>query len=292
MNSMTGFGSARRSASSGLEVSVEISSLNKRQLDVRISLPPEMASFELPLRKAVAARLHRGTVVVRFSIEEPGVGGPVSSVVVDESLAASYASEARRLRDSLGLTGDVGLDWILSAPGVLVDRVSATDFDLDELMTPLEKALGALLRSRAAEGAELERDLRARLSRLSELIDAIEPKTVDVPKSQLARLERNLSAADLEFDLSDERVLKELVIFSDRSDVSEELTRIRGHLSAFASRFSDDGAIGKALEFLVQELQREIGTLGVKAAGLAISPLVMDFKTELEKIREQVQNVE
>jgi uncharacterized protein (TIGR00255 family) len=291
---MTGFGSASRSAASGVSVSVEISSVNKRQLDVRISLPNEYSSFELPLRKAVAERLHRGSVMARIALEvqEAEGGAGASAVVADEALASAYLSEARRLGDSLGLSGDVDLKWILDAPGVLVDGVAAARLELDDFMAPLSDALDALLESRAAEGAELERDLRGRLSRLSDLLESIVPKTADLPKAQRARLERNLSAAGLEVDASDERVLKELVVFSDRSDVSEEIVRIRGHLSAFESRFCADGPVGKALEFLVQELQREIGTLGVKAAAVDISPMVVEFKTELEKIREQVQNVE
>ena len=291
MNSMTGFGAARQRASSGLDVSVEVASLNKRQLDVRVFLPAEFASFELPLKKTAVSRLHRGSVTIRFSVESAATEGS-APLVLDETLAVAYANEADRLRDKLGLSGEVDLKWILDAPGVLSDPVSKAQLELEDFEAPLKKALDALLKTRRSEGDELKKDIQARWNNLSELIDKIKPLTTNLPKLQRARLEKNLAAAGLDVDASDERVLKELVVFSDRCDVSEELTRIRGHLTALQERFSENGPVGKAMEFIVQELQREISTLGVKAANIAISPLVVEFKTELEKIREQVQNVE
>ncbi len=295
MNSMTGFGAARRRASSGLDVSVEVTSVNKRHLDVRVFLPSEFASFELPLKKIATAKLHRGSVTIRFSVESPRTEdgeSPGATVVLDEALATAYASEAERLREKLGLSGEVDLKWILDAPGVVSDPIAKIRLELGDFETPLNEALDGLLRTRHIEGRELEKDLLERWSTLSELLDEIEPLTANLPELQRARLERNLTTAGLAVDPNDERVLKELVVFSDRCDVSEEIVRIRGHLAAIQTRLSEDGPVGKPMDFIIQELQREIGTLGVKAANVAVSPLVVEFKTELEKIREQVQNVE
>jgi uncharacterized protein (TIGR00255 family) len=291
MNSMTGFGSADFLTAAGVEIHIDIASYNKKQLDIRVSLPNELASHETDLRKTISSRVSRGTLNLKLEVYSSGVNSN-SVFEIDKKLASAYVKSAKKLQNRLQLSGEIDVNEVLKVPGIIqetqpINLVSDKDLDIT-----LNIALDKLLKMRKEEGSELKKDVESRLKTLTELLEKIEPLTRTIPEIQKDRLLKNLKNAGLSITIDDERVLKEIVIFTDRSDVSEEITRINSHFVQFRKLIRSKEPVGRSMEFLIQELQREINTLGTKAANSEISPLIVKFKTELEKIREQVQNVE
>ena len=291
MNSMTGFGSADYTSESGVQIHVDISSYNKKQLDIRLHLPPGLAAYESGLRKMVSGKVFRGSVGVKVEIT-PGENALNSYFEVNRKLAAAYVKSANRLKERLNLSGNVDINEVLKVPGVLTEAEFENLVSETDLQTALEAALNKLLGMRKTEGDELRNDISSRIDTLASILASIEPLTGKIPEIHRERLMTNLKNSGLDLSSDDERVLKEVIIFTDRYDVSEEITRIKSHFAQFAKLLEDTEPVGRAMEFLLQELQREINTLGTKSAHSDISPYVVKFKTELEKIREQVQNVE
>ena len=291
MNSMTGFGTSEITTDSGLVVSVDIHSYNKKHLDVRVQAPHGFSRFEGLLKKTVSNRLARGSVFVK--VETVATGTALEAAFrVNKELAAAYKRQAEKLKRRLDLAGDVDVNNILSLPGVVTEETPDSLVSEPELAKVANAAIDALVAMRSAEGDELKKDISARIAALGGLVDKIEPLAAAIPEAQKNRLLSNLGAAGLELSSDDDRVLKEIVIFTDKYDVSEELARLRSHLKGFETMLESEEPVGRSMDFLTQEIQREINTLGTKAAHCGTTPLVVEFKTELEKIREQVQNVE
>lgn len=293
MNSMTGFGRGE-SMGEGLGAGfvVEISTVNRKQLEIRISLPPELGRFEPVLRELIRKRLSRGSVMAKVELSHSG--SPASAPVFNEAAAAVLYERLLAFQRRMGIPGAVEMTDLVNAPGIV--DLGGGGMDVGRLepifVEASEAALDALARMRRREGVVLADDLLVRIERLSELTAEIEPLAVKLPAAHLARLERRLADCDLAGEAHKEFLARELVMFSDRCDVSEELTRLRSHLEQFRSFIGADAPVGRSLDFLVQETHREINTLGNKALSTEISPLVVRMKTELEKIREQTQNIE
>jgi len=214
--------------------------------------------------------------------------------VINLPAAKTYRSQLETLRKALKIEGEISLDQVLRGPGVL--GTENIELDAETVWPPLKKALDAALdqfiQMRKREGKALAADLRARalaIQKNVKTISVLAPKVMDHHRGAL--LER-ATKAGLEIESSDERLLKEIVFFADRSDISEELTRLRSHLDQFLGHLEKDEPVGRTLDFLLQELFRETNTIGNKANFLAISQIVVVMKTELEKLREQVQNIE
>jgi uncharacterized protein (TIGR00255 family) len=200
----------------------------------------------------------------------------------------------RRLQHKLGLDGAINIDTVLRAPGVLLSPDQ--DVDAEHVWPVLEKALEtalhALLEMRKTEGLALAADLKARLLSLRDLVENIRTRAPEITAQHRTQLLERLKAAEIEISLSDERLLRELALFADRCDISEELTRLSSHFSQMGKLIENDGPVGRTLEFLTQEIAREFNTLGVKSNDATISHWVVAGKAELEKIREQIQNIE
>jgi uncharacterized protein (TIGR00255 family) len=288
---MTGFGSATIPNKSGAEVHIEIASYNKKQLDIRISLPHELMEFEPRIRKEASKKIFRGSVNIKVETS-PSPSELNSFFDINKELAAAYIKSAKKLQKKFKLDGNININEVLSVPGILKEPDTTGFIPEKPLLMALNKALDKIVSMRKDEGKELKKDISTRLKTLKELLKKIKPVTEKIPSVQKERLLNNLKNADLNIDSDDERVMKEIVIFTDRSDVSEEITRIESHFVQFDALIKKNEPVGRAMEFMIQELQREINTLGTKAAHTEISPLVVNFKTELEKIREQIQNVE
>jgi uncharacterized protein (TIGR00255 family) len=291
MKSMTGFGSATASTPNGAEVHIEIASYNKKQLDVRISIPNDLIKFETKLRKEVSEKIFRGSVNIKVEIT-PSPEELNSFFEINNALAAAYIKSVKKLQKKLKLNGEININEVLNVPGIIQESTGSSTIPEEILLKTINRALDNIVTMRSNEGVELKKDIKARLKKIAELLKKIKPLTVKIPLIQKERLLNNLKNADLNIDSNDERVMKEIVIFTDRYDVSEEITRIESHFIQFNSLINKSEPVGRAMEFMIQELQREINTLGTKAAHTEISPLVVNFKTELEKIREQIQNVE
>jgi uncharacterized protein (TIGR00255 family) len=293
MKSMTGYGRGE-CARDGFKITVELGAVNRRQSEISVNLPRELEMLESQVRDAINVHVARGRVTARIAIHA-AEGKSSARMHINLPLAKSYATELARLAKQLKLSGEVSLDQILRAPGVF-----QTDEELVEaekiwpaVEKALKPALAALVKMRAREGAHLVQDLTARIGIMRQCVKKIQkqaPLTAENYRKQL--LERIKSAGIETIAPDDERLLKEVILFADRSDISEELTRLQSHFQQFEDCWKAREPVGRTLDFLAQEMNREINTIGSKANDAVIAREVVILKAELEKFREQAQNVE
>ncbi len=289
---MTGHGRGEQ-VRDGVRVVVEARTVNRKQAEIMVQLPEALSALETKVRDRVAARVSRGRCEIRVRLEQPEVSMPAR---VNHALARAYAMELTRLSDSLpGLCEPPGLDILVRCPGVLetVTVEGGGEQHWPILEEALDLALTGLDAMRRAEGEALAADLRMRIGLLRESVGRVRERAPQVTERYRAQLVQRLHAAGLEgVKLDDDRILKELVIFADRSDVLEELTRLESHFGQFEDCCRSTEPVGRTLDFLAQEMNREINTVGSKANDAAISVEVVRLKTELERFREQAQNIE
>lgn len=290
--SMTGFGRGEALCQDGTKLTVQISSVNRKQLEMRFSLPQEFAVWEIPGRKMVAAAVSRGSVQIRCSLNSRENRG--KNMNVDASLLDKLIRESRAARVRANLTGDVAVETLMSVPGVL--NCPAEDGNSEELSGAFEKALAAALadfrQMREREGQALAGDLSSRLEKLEMWHRDLAEMTAGYPDLAKEKIMNRLAAEKLPVDGNDPAVMREVLFYVDKGDVTEELTRLSSHFGQFRAFLQSDEPSGRNLDFLAQEMFREITTLGNKAAIAGASPLVVAFKAEMEKIREQIQNIE
>ncbi len=293
--SMTGFGRATLRLES-LGFDIEVRSVNHRHLDARVHVPRILSTCEADLRARIQQRIGRGKIDLTVALSD---GSSVSaSVAIDRGVAAEYGRLARELSGIDGVEGSLTVDALIGLPGVA--RLAEPKFPVDELRDALlgevDRALDALVAMRASEGKAIERDLMSRLDRVEALADSIEQKSELVCVAVRDRLKKRTEQLRLETGLLDEaRLHQEIVIAADRLDVTEEIVRLRSHIEQFREIVQAAGVdvpVGRRLEFLLQEFGREANTIGSKGSDAAIAHDVVELKTELERIREQVQNVE
>lgn len=294
MKSMTGFGRGEAASADGrILFRTEVSSVNRKQFELKLNLPKEMLAAEIEIRRLTAVRISRGSLTMRIETVFQDSDG--ASLTVNRQNALFLLNQLQAIGQETGVTEPPRPDMLLAVPGVIEQK--SADLTNPELLNALKKsceiALDNLVRAREAEGENLKKSFEKQLQLLTETIDRIEPLAAAIPAMQQEKLLRRLKESGLQMDFSDDRVLKELVVFSDRSDVTEEITRLRSHFSHFRAFLDNSGeALGRNMDFLMQEIFRELNTLGNKAPTTEISPLIVRLKTEVEKIREQVQNIE
>lgn len=292
IRSMTGFGAGRGQAR-GETLSVEVRAVNGKFCEVKPRLPRELAALEGELVRVVKARLSRGAIDVSVR-REGAVAGRSAVPRVDLPLAAAYAKVLRELKQELSLAGEPTLHELIALPGVLGLAEEPPDLPAatEALGTALDAALSALEQMRAREGEALARDLAARfdaIERGAAAIRALEPQVLEGYRDRLAGRVAELSRG---VAVDPQRLAQEVAFFADRTDVAEELTRLQSHLGQLRALLSGGAPAGRKLEFLVQETHREVNTLGSKSQHAAISAQVVEMKAELERVREQIQNVE
>ncbi|MBI5819926.1 MAG: YicC family protein [Verrucomicrobia bacterium] len=292
MKSMTGYGRGECSRH-GVKITVELNSVNRKQSDITINLPRELIELEPRIRDLINARVARGRLNVAVGYH-PGSDRPRAQVQVNTAVAKAYLQATRKLHRELGVDGSITLDSLLRAPGVV--SVIETELEAASLgplvETALNHALDRLVKMREREGKHLAADLNKRLNLIGESVAKIRVEAPNVVKRYQQQLHARIKASGVELPLDDERLLKEVVIFADRADITEELTRLASHLDQFAGCLASGQPVGRTLDFLSQEMGREINTIGSKANDIAITQTVVTLKAELEKIREQVQNIE
>jgi len=290
MHSMTGYGRGQV-ARAGRTISVEIQSVNKRQADILINLPSGLESIESELRGRTDQRLHRGRIVVNVTVTGSGSS---DQPVLNYEIARNYLQRFLKLKKELRLAGDVTIETILRSPGVITSSQETT-FDRSvhqAVEEALDLALKQLLEMRAKEGAALYQDLTKRTKSIRKavaLIRKMRPRAINRYREQLVERIRKLKA---DITVDDDRLVREIAFFAERSDFSEELTRLDSHLDLFTETTNKQESIGRTLEFISQEIGRELNTLSAKANDAEISQIAVHCKAELEKIREQIQNVE
>ncbi len=292
LKSMTGHGRASLNKS-GLFVVVELSSVNRKQLDVRLSMPRAMAMREAELSSIIKGSLDRGNVTGSVQVQF-AESSSVSRIDIDMDLAQSTVTLLRSAAKRLSLEGDVGLETILGLPGIVVER-SVMD-DVEQVM-PLcvkvvKQAVRELVKMRAVEGQALEHDLCGRLDCLETLAGKLSARAPLVKAYHTKALKSRLEEAGaLDAEMGD-LIGREMVVFAERADVTEELIRLASHFSQTRKMLNGKKPVGRTLDFLCQELFREINTIGSKANDAKMGQWVVEFKAELERFREQVQNVE
>jgi uncharacterized protein (TIGR00255 family) len=292
MKSMTGYGRGECSQR-GFKVTVELSSVNRKQTEIAVNLPRALEVLEAQLRDEINRRVARGRLTVRVSVH--AAAGAAGKLLINTTLAKSYAKELRALAKSLRLPDALTLDLLARAPGVMqpAEEITPAEELWPALAKAVQAALDVLLKMREREGAWLAKDLATRAARMRAGVNRVRrlaPRSAEQYRTQLLA---RIKAAGLALPaLDDERLLKEIFLFADRSDISEELTRLESHFQQFNDCVKSKEPVGRTLDFLAQEMNREVNTLGSKANDSAISREVVLLKAELEKFREQVQNVE
>ena len=290
--SMTGFGRGEAVTPDGGKMVVQVSSVNRKQLEMRFSLPSELSSLEIAGRKLVGAEISRGSVQIRCTVSANAAQGSrmeVNCVLLDKLVRESQAARVRA-----NLPQDVAVETLMGLPGVLSSGGDECDLPLwtEVFETALKAALADFRNMRRNEGGVLENDLLSRLEKLEAWHGELAAMTADYPEQAKKRIMSKLEAGNLPVSSEDPGLLREVLFYVDRGDVTEELTRLTSHFGQFRAFLASTEPVGRNMDFLAQEIFREISTLGNKAAVSGASPLVVAFKAEMEKIREQIQNIE
>ena len=289
--SMTGYGSAKGSVE-GQEITVELKSVNNRYLDCSVRLPRNFLFAEDTVNQAVSAGVSRGKVDVFVSAQASQDSGTVVSV--NEELARGYRDAVARIAETLGLESGLNAFSLARFPDVLT--VERRELDKDKAAAALSeitaKAVEEFNAMREREGERLRRDMLGKLETIEGLVSVVEERSPQTVKEYRERLEARLRDILADRSLDEQRVITEAAIFADRTAVDEETVRLRSHIAQFRTMLEEGSPIGRKMDFLVQEFNRESNTIGAKCSDASLAKVVVDLKSEIEKIREQLQNVE
>jgi uncharacterized protein (TIGR00255 family) len=287
---MTGYGRGEISEN-GFHICVEIKTLNHRFLDVSLRLPKPLSGLEDKLRLRIADSIKRGRVEINVSLET--YEKSLDVLELNSDLLNQYVTILKTIKDKFALSDDIKVSDILSLSGII--EIKNADIDVDNVWATLDKALSIgiknLIDMRVSEGIKLKDDIMNRLDILSNIIDKIEMRGPIVIKEYKKKLEARIKELTGD-DFDQNRFLTEVAIMADRTSIAEEITRLRSHISQFRNSLDSDMPIGKKLDFLTQEMNREANTIGSKSMDLDIVNGVIELKDQIEKIREQVQNIE
>ncbi len=291
VRSMTGYGTGEYTGPRHC-AKVECRAVNHRYCEVAPRIPRIAASLEEKVRKAVQARVERGRVDVFIDLKKSE--NDPKQVKVDNDLAAAYHSALRDMQEKLGLSGTIELGVLVELPGVVGQSEAEEDLDLlwDALEAALERSLDGLIAMREREGNSLEQDISRRLGTVGALVSQIEERALVIVDEYRRKLESRINEILTAGALDETRLAMEVALYADRSNIDEETVRISSHLKQFREALKSGGAVGRKLDFLLQEINREVNTIGSKASDARIGTVVVEVKSELEKIREQIQNIE
>jgi uncharacterized protein (TIGR00255 family) len=292
LRSMTGFGAAAGEVPPGASIRVEVRSVNHRHLALKLRLPEAFVALEPEVEARVRARCERGSVTLHASVER---ASGAAAARIDHAAARAYKAELEGLARELGLATTLSLDTLATLPGVIV---AAAAPELEEslgaaFLAHVEQALDALVVMRAREGVALAADLRKNAAALRDFVARIETRMPAVLAAHKAALERRIQElVGRSVTLEPADLAREVALLCDKLDVSEELARLASHLAQFDELLAKGGRAGRQLDFLVQELLREVNTIGSKCSDAEAAHLVVEAKTHVERLREQVQNIE
>ncbi|MCG8607394.1 YicC family protein [bacterium] len=289
--SMTGFGRAE-SHESGLEILVEIRSLNHRFLDVEIRAPKNIQAFEQEIKELIRSRLSRGRVNATINVK--GQNQSTMGLTIDKPLAATYTSLLKELQNEFGLEGSIRLDQLLNFPDIItVETSTENEAEVwDPIKKVMELALDDLQCMRIREGAEIEKDLVVRVTEINKRIQEIDRRAAQKSKEDFDRLKNRVKEIATVEAIDANRLEMEVALLADKMDVTEECIRFKSHNTIFLELLENGHSEGRKLNFLLQEMHREANTIGAKANDAQISHWVVEIKEEVEKLREQIQNIE
>lgn len=292
MKSMTGFG---RGAASGddFSVAVEIKTVNNRYLDIHLRLSQELSAVEMPIRRIVSNRLSRGRVDLSVNFERTGP----TDYEINRQLIAGHVNALRDIQHDFNLGGEIDVNSVARLPGALIpSRDGLNDTHMAGIENAVVEALDNLELMRESEGATLATEMRVRLAQIEAEVPIIESSARDLVDAYRQRLQKRIgeliARGGQAIELDAGRLAQEVAYLADRSDISEELVRLRSHLEQFRASLEEKGEVGKRLDFLLQELNREANTVLSKSTEISIKDAALAIKAEVEKLREQVQNVE
>lgn len=290
MKSMTGFGRASLE-SNGKNYIIEIKTVNNKYSDITVKSPKRLSFMEDKIRKQIANRITRGKVEVSVSFFD--FSNKSKNVVLNKKIAKEYIKQLREIADENNLSENISVVEIAKLPDILNSIDSDNDEEIaGEALKCLNMALDSLIEMRKAEGENIKQDLLVRIERVQNLVDKIAENSKGIVEEYVSKLEKRVKEI-LKTDVVDEnRIAQEAVIYADKTSIEEELTRLNSHIVQFKELVNSDGPVGKKLDFMIQEMNRETNTIGSKAGSGEITKAVIDLKVELEDIREQIQNIE
>lgn len=290
MKSMTGFGRASLE-SNGKNYIIEIKTVNNKYSDITVKSPKRLSFMEDKIRKQIANRITRGKVEVSVSFFD--FSNKSKNVVLNKEIAKEYIKQLREIADENNLSENISVVEIAKLPDILNSIDSDNDEEIaGEALQCLNMALDSLIEMRKAEGENIKQDLLVRIESVQNLVDKIAENSKGIVEEYVSKLEKRVKEI-LKTDVVDEnRIAQEAVIYADKTSIEEELTRLNSHIVQFKELVNSDGPVGKKLDFMIQEMNRETNTIGSKAGSGEITKAVIDLKVELEDIREQIQNIE
>lgn len=290
MKSMTGFGRASLK-SNGKNYIIEIKTVNNKYSDITVKSPKRLSFMEDKIRKQIANRITRGKVEVLVSFFD--FSNKSKNVVLNKEIAKEYIKQLREIADENNLSENISVVEIAKLPDILNSIDSDNDEEIaSEALQCLNMALDSLIEMRKTEGENIKQDLLVRIERVQNLVDKIAENSKGIVEEYVSKLEKRVKEI-LKTDVVDEnRIAQEAVIYADKTSIEEELTRLNSHIVQFKELVNSDGPVGKKLDFMIQEMNRETNTIGSKAGSGEITKAVIDLKVELEDIREQIQNIE
>lgn len=287
--SMTGYGRGE-TTSHALDILVEVKAVNNKFLDSNIRIPKELSALEDRLRKMVTANLDRGKIDMFITVD--WLEGAPRKVVVDKALAKAYHEAMTELAAEIGMPSDIGVSRLASFPDVI--NIKDVPPNIEEIWEVLkesaQKALEALVAMRESEGRTLVEDLKTRISTVSERLSEVEVLLPEGVPAYREKLMKKLE--EIKMTVDETRFAQEAALMAEKCDCTEETVRLRSHISQFKGMLKVEGPIGRKMDFLVQEMNRETNTIGSKSQDVRITGLVLELKSEIEKIREQIQNIE
>lgn len=291
MRSMTGFGRAKLEKNNRI-YSIEIKSVNHKYSDISIKLPRSLNYMEDTIKKQISSKVARGKIDVFITFENYNERG--KEVIINEELAKKYMEKFKLLAEQNNLNIDIPVTEITKLPDVLTLKETEDDEDIikNELLECLEQAINNFVEMRTIEGNKIKEDLKERIEKVEYDVQKISTYSTRLVQEYVVKLEERIKEI-LKTDVVDQsRLAMEVVLFADKCSVEEELTRLKSHIEQFRTLINNEGTIGKKIDFLLQEMNRETNTMGSKSGSLEITNLVVNIKTELEDIREQIQNIE
>ena len=290
IKSMTGFGKSKL-IKNNREYQIELKSVNHRYLDITIKMPKQLTYLEDIIKKQISSKIHRGKIEVFVSLQDNNQ--ETKKIILNKEVAQIYISQLKELAEENNIKSDIQVIDIAKLPDVLNITIEEDDETIkQDIIEVTNKAIEQLIQMRTFEGSEIAKDIENRIRNINEKIIQISIISTRLIEEYVVKLEKRIEEILKTEEIDKNRLAQEVVIYADKSSIEEEVTRLKSHIIQLKELLNGEGTIGKKLDFIIQEMNRETNTIGSKANSLDITNAVVDIKTELEDIREQIQNVE
>lgn len=290
VKSMTGYGKATLDVEQRKYI-VEIKSVNHRYLDISVKMPKAISYLEEDVKKEISSKIKRGKIDVFITFENNSMEG--RTIKINTELAKAYITELKKLASEENLLADIQVNDIAKYPEVLTIQNNQEDSSIKgELIEVVKNATNSLLEMKTIEGQKMAEDLENRIIYIKEKINELDKLSTGLIEEYVVKLEERIKQILKDQEIDKNRLAQEVVIYADKCSIQEEITRLNSHTAQFMELLESDEAVGKKLDFIIQEMNRETNTIGSKSNNLSITNGVVDMKTEIENLREQVQNIE